>query len=146
MWHWDSNPRPSDHESPPITTRQGLPPMMWFFLDVPDLSEEQNCLRRDSNQRTRPKTCWLFSHPHYWLFFTWPMNSCGGLLIDAYSARFSACSWLTLNRERLLFEVGDVTEVGVKLWSARLSIDLGRTVFLEAIRLKNCSFVIHWTN
>ena len=23
---WDSNPRPSDHESPPITTRPGLPP------------------------------------------------------------------------------------------------------------------------
>ena len=23
---WDSNPRPSEHESPPITTRQGLPP------------------------------------------------------------------------------------------------------------------------
>ena len=24
--HWDSNPRPSDRESPPITTRPGLPP------------------------------------------------------------------------------------------------------------------------
>ena len=24
--HWDSNPRPSERESPPITTRPGLPP------------------------------------------------------------------------------------------------------------------------
>ena len=26
IWCWDSNPRPSEHESPPITTRPGLPP------------------------------------------------------------------------------------------------------------------------
>ena len=26
-WHWDLNPRPQDRESPPITTRPGLPPM-----------------------------------------------------------------------------------------------------------------------
>ena len=25
IWHWDSNPQPSEHESPPITTRSGLP-------------------------------------------------------------------------------------------------------------------------
>ena len=25
MQHWDSNPRPSEHESPPLTTRPGLP-------------------------------------------------------------------------------------------------------------------------
>ena len=27
----DSNPRPSEHESPPITTRPGLPPL---FLNI----------------------------------------------------------------------------------------------------------------
>ena len=26
LWCWDSNPWPSGHESPPITTRPGLPP------------------------------------------------------------------------------------------------------------------------
>ena len=26
IWRWDSNPRPLEHESPPITTRPGLPP------------------------------------------------------------------------------------------------------------------------
>ena len=26
IWCWDSNPRPSEYESPPITTRPGLPP------------------------------------------------------------------------------------------------------------------------
>ena len=25
IWHWDSNPRPSERESPPITPRPGLP-------------------------------------------------------------------------------------------------------------------------
>ena len=25
-WHWDSNPRPFERQSPPITTRPGLPP------------------------------------------------------------------------------------------------------------------------
>ena len=27
LWSWDSNPRPSEHESHPITTRPGLPPI-----------------------------------------------------------------------------------------------------------------------
>ena len=27
----DSNPRPSEHESPPVTTRPGLPPIDWFI-------------------------------------------------------------------------------------------------------------------
>ena len=27
IWCWNSNPRPSEHESPPITTRPGLPPL-----------------------------------------------------------------------------------------------------------------------
>ena len=26
IWRWDLNPRPSEHESPPITNRPGLPP------------------------------------------------------------------------------------------------------------------------
>ena len=26
-WHWDSNPQPSEHDSHPITTRPGLPPV-----------------------------------------------------------------------------------------------------------------------
>ena len=32
IWHQDSNPRPSERESPPITTRPGLPPRSDEFL------------------------------------------------------------------------------------------------------------------
>ena len=32
VWCWDSNPRPFDHESPPITTRPGLMPGRTFLL------------------------------------------------------------------------------------------------------------------
>ena len=31
IWHRDLNPRPSEHESPPITTRPGLPPDLAVF-------------------------------------------------------------------------------------------------------------------
>ena len=31
---WDSNPQPSDHESPPITTRPGLPPFCVNILSL----------------------------------------------------------------------------------------------------------------
>ena len=31
IWCWDLNPRPSEHESPPITTRPGLPPCFLLF-------------------------------------------------------------------------------------------------------------------
>ena len=33
----DSNPRPLDHESPPITTRSGLPPNMAIYLTLCNL-------------------------------------------------------------------------------------------------------------
>ena len=36
---WDSNPQPSEHESPPITTRPGLPPKS--FLTI--LKTYSNC-------------------------------------------------------------------------------------------------------
>ena len=29
---WDSKPQPSGHESPPITTRAGLPPKFWLIF------------------------------------------------------------------------------------------------------------------
>ena len=32
IWHRDSNPRPLEHESPPITTRPGLPPTAQLFV------------------------------------------------------------------------------------------------------------------
>ena len=31
-WCWDLNPQPLEHESSPIVTRQGLPPIQQFFL------------------------------------------------------------------------------------------------------------------
>ena len=32
---WDSNPRPLEHTSPPITTRPGLPHKWWLFQTIP---------------------------------------------------------------------------------------------------------------
>ena len=32
---WDSNPRPSEHESPPITTRPGRPILLWSEAPLP---------------------------------------------------------------------------------------------------------------
>ena len=37
---WDSNPRPSEHESPPITTRPGLPP--WLTIVCGDVNPWNN--------------------------------------------------------------------------------------------------------
>ena len=34
IWWWDSNPWPLEHESPPITTRPGLPPLTIFLWTV----------------------------------------------------------------------------------------------------------------
>ena len=30
LWHWDSNSQPLEHESPPLTTKPGLPPKPSF--------------------------------------------------------------------------------------------------------------------
>ena len=47
---WDSNPQPSVHESPPITTRSGLPPYGLFCLFVLFTSQlKRRCCSRDSN-------------------------------------------------------------------------------------------------
>ena len=31
IWCWDSNPQPSGHESPPTTTRPGIPPLFYII-------------------------------------------------------------------------------------------------------------------
>ena len=49
IWCWDSNPRPSERESLPITTRAGLPPynFIYYFLQraepttVQDVRQDQ---------------------------------------------------------------------------------------------------------
>ena len=38
--HWDSNPRPSERESPPITTRPGLPPKITKMLRFGQFNEK----------------------------------------------------------------------------------------------------------
>ena len=43
IWHQDSNPQPSEHESPPITTRQVLPPnrnepLVRYLISLPPRS------------------------------------------------------------------------------------------------------------
>ena len=37
IWRRDSNPRPLEHESQPITTRPGLPPEVVFFFHLESL-------------------------------------------------------------------------------------------------------------
>ena len=37
-WRWDLNTRPLEHESPPITTRPGLPPYMLKFCQSVEIS------------------------------------------------------------------------------------------------------------
>ena len=34
LWCWDSNSRLLEHESPPITTRSGLLPLVWFLFKL----------------------------------------------------------------------------------------------------------------
>ena len=44
IWHWYSNPRPSKRESPPITTKPGLPPIHWTIkLNFYRPIEKQYC-------------------------------------------------------------------------------------------------------
>ena len=42
---WDSNPRPVEHESPPITTRPGLPPYNSTKLEANDLPSDRQSNR-----------------------------------------------------------------------------------------------------
>ena len=39
IWSWDSNPQPSAHESPPKTTRPGLPHC--FYYTQPRMGQSQ---------------------------------------------------------------------------------------------------------
>ena len=34
IWYRDLNPRPSEHDSPPITTRPGLPPILFISEEI----------------------------------------------------------------------------------------------------------------
>ena len=48
IWHRDSNPRPSERESSPITTRPGLPPIILFvaaFVVVGSSSSRNGLVR-----------------------------------------------------------------------------------------------------
>ena len=48
IWCWDSNPRPSEHVSIPISTRPGLPHWETNLFSWPALSESKsNSLRND---------------------------------------------------------------------------------------------------
>ena len=42
IWHQDSNPQPSEHESPPITTRPALPFLQSSIL-ISSLRKEYKC-------------------------------------------------------------------------------------------------------
>ena len=43
MRHWDSNPRPSERESPPITTRPGLPALQ-YKVKIEQYRQENWCI------------------------------------------------------------------------------------------------------
>ena len=38
IWCWDSNPQPSEHESPPITNRPGRPPFLCWMTTLTNQS------------------------------------------------------------------------------------------------------------
>ena len=48
IMHWDSNPRPSECESPPITTWPGLPPIFFIFYSEELLSRLQGARETDN--------------------------------------------------------------------------------------------------
>ena len=52
---WDSNPQPSEHESPPITTRRGLPPTRFLPCAAFELSKVNKLLKLLSY-------CFSFTH------------------------------------------------------------------------------------
>ena len=58
IWCWDSKPRPSEHESPPITTRPGLPPkvvklfVMLIAIKLTLRSDRMFCLDDDDDDVT----------------------------------------------------------------------------------------------
>ena len=69
---WDSNPRPLEHESPPMTTRPGLPPSTHHSL----MSVSRKAM---SSSRSPSRTFWSF------LFFC--------LFIFLASFHFATLAW-----------------------------------------------------
>ena len=55
------NPRPSEHESPPITTRPGLPPKPIKFLQPQHIRYIASMQDVDNGMRARPKVPISFS-------------------------------------------------------------------------------------
>ena len=51
---WDSNPQPSEHESPPITTRPGLPRLFYLNIFVNFSVEEDEEQERDEAEDQKP--------------------------------------------------------------------------------------------
>ena len=77
--HWDSNPRPSERESPPITTRPGLPPYLWLV--------KLRCRRRRQwwRQRWRRRQWWRQRWQHrrqWWRQQRWRQRRGWGLLSE----------------------------------------------------------------
>ena len=57
---WDSNPRPLEHESPPITTRPGLPP--WLLMS---LEEQLSVGKKLSSSNNESKYCCNQQHHQF---------------------------------------------------------------------------------
>ena len=67
----DSNPHPLEHESPPITTRPGLLPNIYFFIDQPTL------LKNNKTLSLLSLTGWRVSrYVHYKLYLGMYTSSC----------------------------------------------------------------------
>ena len=45
IWCWDSNPRPSEHESTPLTNRPGLPPFNIYLWQSIPIKLAWDCLK-----------------------------------------------------------------------------------------------------
>ena len=104
MQRWDSNPQPSEHESPPIITRPGLPPASEHNLDHrKDLQKKKKCLFGQSS-----------GYPHLCEAEGWTVNllqqKIGYLLLartrNVFSLKKSSAkvhhSWVKLDRPACL--------------------------------------------
>ena len=103
---WDSNPRPSEHESPPITTRPGFPPLfnflyfnIWRFSPSVLPTTLATCYFRVSFSISRVTTIETFSDtfttylPTYIWSHSHVLASHGPLIKGTNSSTAAACAW-----------------------------------------------------
>ena len=99
IWHQDSNSQPSDCESPPLTTRPGLPPMSEMFSVLHGKAYPWTIELYLS--ATRPPVWHI--HTYIYLSLLIPSSIARArlhLLSSSSSLRFEERKWITFIRSR----------------------------------------------